>query len=250
MILCRSWAQWRHRLHGGGDGEPWGWREETQPSPFAAAPPGVFCAATQWPIYSPALRCCRLVTAGCNKHRKFTVCWAWWVSFTNMCAATEVLIERHLDDILNNNMQAVVGTFQTEIKNTVKALNRRKKASEVSCWDEISALVVLCWQRWFTHWQKAQFWLSALFKYICTWYRSCHPQCYCVDLFVRAHVLWKDQEKLRAATEVILSSSLSIVSCSSNLHFRNACLNSMKVWNVYWLLYCGPFIDIKDCCEL
>lgn len=51
-----------------------------------------------------------------------------------MCAtATEVLIERHLDDILNNNKQAVVGAFQTEIKKTLKAQNRRKKASQASC---------------------------------------------------------------------------------------------------------------------
>ncbi|XP_042275920.1 DUF4554 domain-containing protein isoform X2 [Thunnus maccoyii] len=39
----------------------------------------------------------------------------------------------------------------------------------------------------------------------------------------------KDQEKLRSAVEVILSSSIGIVSCSSNMDFRNACLNSMKV---------------------
>ncbi|KAM7389833.1 hypothetical protein PAMP_023787 [Pampus punctatissimus] len=39
----------------------------------------------------------------------------------------------------------------------------------------------------------------------------------------------KDQEKLRSAIDVILSSSISIVSCSSNMDFRNACLNSMKV---------------------
>lgn len=51
-----------------------------------------------------------------------------------MCAtATEVLIERHLEDILNNNKQAVVGAFQAEIKKTLKAQNRRKKASQASC---------------------------------------------------------------------------------------------------------------------
>lgn len=42
-------------------------------------------------------------------------------------------------------------------------------------------------------------------------------------------VTCKNQEKLRSAAEVILSSSISIVSCSSNLDFRNACLSSMKV---------------------
>ncbi|XP_070770027.1 type 2 DNA topoisomerase 6 subunit B-like [Enoplosus armatus] len=79
--------------------------------------------------------------------------------------ATEALIERHLEDILNNNRQAVTTALQTELKNTLKARNHRRK----------------------------------------------------------------DQEKLRLAAEVILSSSVSIVSCSSNMDFRNACLNSMKV---------------------
>lgn len=54
-----------------------------------------------------------------------------------MCAATEVSIERHLEDILNNNTQAVVGAFQTEIKKTLKAQNRKKKASQASCISEI-----------------------------------------------------------------------------------------------------------------
>uniref|UniRef100_A0A3Q4M7Y3 DNA polymerase alpha subunit B n=1 Tax=Neolamprologus brichardi TaxID=32507 RepID=A0A3Q4M7Y3_NEOBR len=40
----------------------------------------------------------------------------------------------------------------------------------------------------------------------------------------------KQQEKLHAAAEVILSSSMSIVSSSSSMDFRNACLNRMKVW--------------------
>lgn len=40
----------------------------------------------------------------------------------------------------------------------------------------------------------------------------------------------KQQEKLHAAAEVILGSSMSIVSSSSNMDFRNACLNRMKVW--------------------
>lgn len=48
-----------------------------------------------------------------------------------------MLIERHLEDILNNNRQAVIGAFQTEIKNTLKTQNRRKKASKVSCSKEI-----------------------------------------------------------------------------------------------------------------
>ncbi|KAL6117569.1 top6bl [Pungitius sinensis] len=45
----------------------------------------------------------------------------------------------------------------------------------------------------------------------------------------------KDQEKLRSAAEVILSSTISIVSCSSNMAFRKACLNSMKVHDTHRL---------------
>lgn len=39
----------------------------------------------------------------------------------------------------------------------------------------------------------------------------------------------KDREKLSTAAEVILSSSISIISCSTNVDFRKACLESMKV---------------------
>lgn len=54
-----------------------------------------------------------------------------------MWAATETLIERHLEDILNNNRQAVIGAFQTEIKKTLKTQNHRKKASKVNCCKQI-----------------------------------------------------------------------------------------------------------------
>ncbi|XP_074530454.1 type 2 DNA topoisomerase 6 subunit B-like [Halichoeres trimaculatus] len=43
----------------------------------------------------------------------------------------------------------------------------------------------------------------------------------------------KQQEKLHSAAEVILSSCITIVSCSSNVGFRNACLNCMKVNNTH-----------------
>ncbi|GLD70272.1 type 2 DNA topoisomerase 6 subunit B-like protein [Lates japonicus] len=46
----------------------------------------------------------------------------------------------------------------------------------------------------------------------------------------------KNQEKLCSAVEVILSSSISVVSCSSNVDFRNACLTSMKVRDTHELL--------------
>ncbi|XP_073342451.1 type 2 DNA topoisomerase 6 subunit B-like [Pagrus major] len=85
--------------------------------------------------------------------------------------ATEALIERHLEAILNNNRKAVTTALQTELKGTLKAQSCRKK----------------------------------------------------------------DQEKLRSAAEVILRSSISIVSCSSNMDFRNACLNRMKVRDTHEL---------------
>ncbi|KAM8732884.1 type 2 DNA topoisomerase 6 subunit B-like [Acanthopagrus schlegelii] len=89
----------------------------------------------------------------------------------NDIMATEVLIERHLEAILNNNRKAVTAALQTELKDTLKVQNCRKK----------------------------------------------------------------DQEKLRTAAEVIISSSISIVSCSSNMDFRNACLNRMKVRDTHEL---------------
>ncbi|XP_014190214.1 DUF4554 domain-containing protein isoform X1 [Haplochromis burtoni] len=79
--------------------------------------------------------------------------------------ATEMLIDLHLEDILNNNRQALVAAVQTELRNTLKPQNHRKK----------------------------------------------------------------QQEKLHAAAEVILGSSMSIVSSSSSMDFRNACLSRMKV---------------------
>ncbi|XP_030000910.1 type 2 DNA topoisomerase 6 subunit B-like [Sphaeramia orbicularis] len=84
---------------------------------------------------------------------------------------TEMLIEHHLEDILNNNRQAVVSALQTELKKALKSQTRRNKV----------------------------------------------------------------QEKMNSAAEVILSSSISIVSCSSNVGFRNACLNSMKVQSTHEL---------------
>ncbi|XP_041652851.1 DUF4554 domain-containing protein isoform X2 [Cheilinus undulatus] len=45
----------------------------------------------------------------------------------------------------------------------------------------------------------------------------------------------EEQEKLRSASEVILNSSISIVSCSSSTDFRDACLNCMKVRDTHEL---------------
>lgn len=42
---------------------------------------------------------------------------------------TDALIERHLEDILINNRRAVTGVLQTELSNTLKAQDRRKRAS-------------------------------------------------------------------------------------------------------------------------
>ncbi|XP_038142548.1 DUF4554 domain-containing protein [Cyprinodon tularosa] len=45
----------------------------------------------------------------------------------------------------------------------------------------------------------------------------------------------KRQEKLQSAAEVILSSTISIVSSSSNINFRNTCLKLMKVCDTHEL---------------
>lgn len=141
MILCSCFAQWRHHLHGGGAGEPRGWKK-AQASPAAATPPAVCPPAAQWPVCSPNIWCYRLVTDLCNKHKncvkkptltKGGLC----DCCPNARAATEVLLERHLEDILNNNRQAVIGAFQTEIKKTLKTRKHRKNVSQVSCREEI-----------------------------------------------------------------------------------------------------------------
>lgn len=44
-------------------------------------------------------------------------------------SATHALIEHHLEDILNHNRQAVTTALQSELKNAMRAQNRRKKAS-------------------------------------------------------------------------------------------------------------------------
>ncbi|XP_030595851.1 type 2 DNA topoisomerase 6 subunit B-like isoform X2 [Archocentrus centrarchus] len=44
--------------------------------------------------------------------------------------ATEVLIEHHLEDILNKNRQAVTAALQAELRNTLKVQHHRKKQQE------------------------------------------------------------------------------------------------------------------------
>ncbi|XP_077589528.1 type 2 DNA topoisomerase 6 subunit B-like [Stigmatopora nigra] len=78
---------------------------------------------------------------------------------------TEALIEQQLDEILNTNKRAITGALLSEISDTLKAQDRRKK----------------------------------------------------------------DQEKLLSAAEVILSSSISIINCSTNLTFRKECMSRMQV---------------------
>ncbi|XP_060905107.1 DUF4554 domain-containing protein [Labrus mixtus] len=116
---------------------------------------------------------------------------------------TEALIEHHLEDILNNNRQAVTTALQTELKNTLRAQNLRQKASPRNTvnhhrYYHSLVLYVLC------------------FHYLCVFCVAC-----------------QERKKLGSAAEVILSSSLSIVSCSSNMYFRNACLNCMKVCDTH-----------------
>ncbi|XP_013861728.1 type 2 DNA topoisomerase 6 subunit B-like [Austrofundulus limnaeus] len=67
----------------------------------------------------------------------------------------------------------------------------------------------------------------------------------------------KKQEKLQSAAEVILSSTISIVSSSSNMDFRNACLNRMKVNDTHelsaslreslWRVTSGKFLHSGKC---
>lgn len=44
-------------------------------------------------------------------------------------SATEVLLERHLEDIVSYNRQAVIPSLETEIKNALKLQTRRKRVS-------------------------------------------------------------------------------------------------------------------------
>ncbi len=53
----------------------------------------------------------------------------WCFCTCDPAAATEVLLEHHLEDILKNNRQEVTTALQTELKNTLRCYNRRRKAS-------------------------------------------------------------------------------------------------------------------------
>lgn len=59
----------------------------------------------------------------------FLLVFSHFCSIYNPPSASEVLLEHHLEDILNHNKQAVLSTLQTELKNTLKAQSRRKKVS-------------------------------------------------------------------------------------------------------------------------
>lgn len=85
--------------------------------------------------------------------------------------ASEMLLDHHLEDVVNNNRKAVTSAVETEMKKTLKAQTHKNK----------------------------------------------------------------EQEKMRSACEVILSSSITIISSSSNTGFRNACLASMKVQHTHQL---------------
>ncbi|XP_061541152.1 DUF4554 domain-containing protein [Phycodurus eques] len=54
-----------------------------------------------------------------------------FVSQLSEFMGADALIERHLEDILNNNRRAVTGALHTELSNTLKAQDRRKKASPI-----------------------------------------------------------------------------------------------------------------------
>ncbi|KAM6923952.1 type 2 DNA topoisomerase 6 subunit B-like [Xenentodon cancila] len=69
----------------------------------------------------------------------------------------------------------------------------------------------------------------------------------------------QQQRKLRSGAEVILTSTMSIVSCSSDMDFRNTCLNRMKVRDTHelqaslreslWKVTSWKFIPMGRCCH-
>lgn len=130
-----------------------------------------------------------------------------------------MLIEHHLEEILNNNKPAVTAAIRAEIGNAMKTQNRRKKARMKK---QLHSDILTV--RKYVNCRR-----SSLADHKCV---------YLCFLF-----WWKQQEKLNSAAEVILGSTLSIVSCSSNMDFRNACFNLMKVlktWsqnNIHYSLF-------------
>lgn len=69
----------------------------------------------------------------------------------------------------------------------------------------------------------------------------------------------KDKKKMLSACDVIISAAVSIISCSSNIEFRNTCLRSMKVYDTVQLsvaiaeslrrmIFC-KFVPTRRCCS-
>lgn len=129
-IFCRSCAQHWHCSH---LRERWlgGCKGRVKYSLSAAAPPAVSLSATQRSIYPPAFWCNGWETAACTKVQNigFLLVFSHFCSIYNPFSASEVLLEHHLEDILNHNRQAVLSALQTELRNTLKAQSRRKKVS-------------------------------------------------------------------------------------------------------------------------
>lgn len=64
-----------------------------------------------------------------QRYRTFLLVFSHFSSIYDPFSASEVLLEHHLEDILNHNRQAVLSALQTELKNTLKAQSCRKKVS-------------------------------------------------------------------------------------------------------------------------
>ena len=132
FFLCRSCAQRRHCVHSRA-GKLQGFRASIESSPSAAEAPAFSLPAVQWSLHLPAQWYYGWETAACTQSQNtvfklafLTSCFPW---IRHPPTATEVLIQRHLEAILNNNRKAVTAALQTELKDTLKVQNCRKKAS-------------------------------------------------------------------------------------------------------------------------
>lgn len=138
FFLCRSCAQRRHSVHSRA-GKLRGLRARLESSPRAAEAPAFSLPAAQWSLHLPALWHYGWETAACTQSQNtvfrlafLTFCFA---SIRGPPTATEALIERHLEAILNNNRKAVTAALQIELRDTLKVQNHRKKAS-LTVWEE------------------------------------------------------------------------------------------------------------------
>lgn len=126
LFVCRSYGWCWNSLHskarwlGGSDGR--------QSSSGATTAFAVFVPAKQWSVCIPALWQNRWKS--CSKIAYFTVFVVWCLFFPlDSVSATEVLLDRHLEDIVNYNRQAVISALQMEVKKILDVQNHRRKVS-------------------------------------------------------------------------------------------------------------------------